>query len=29
MGKKDSIKRHYKLTDNIIEVDGYVLHQII
>ena len=29
MGKKDSIKRHYKLTDNTIEVDGHVLHQII
>lgn len=29
MGKKDSIKRHYELTDNTIEVDGHVLHQII
>lgn len=29
MTKKDNIKRHYKLTDNTIEVDGHVLHQII
>ena len=29
MDEKDNIKRHYELTDNTIEVDGHVLHQII
>ena len=29
MNEKDNIKRHYELTDNTIEVDGHVLHQII
>ena len=29
MDEKDNIKKHYELTDNTIEVDGHVLHQII
>lgn len=29
MNEKDNIKKHYELTDNTIEVDGHVLHQII